>query len=87
MPSMGLGFGVLAWGMPCSPRCLLLGELDARHAAHPPHHHAEAVVAGEDLDGAAHGDVLEAHAVHLRDLVTNTQPSLLCKEHTARLST
>lgn len=87
MPSMRLGFGVLAWGMLCSPCCLLLGELDAWHTAHPPDHHAEAVVASEDLDGAAHGDVLQAHTVHLRDLVTNTQPSLLCEGHTARLGT
>jgi len=73
--------------MPCSPRRLLLGEFDARHAAHPPDHHAEAVVASEDFDGTAHGDVLQAHAVHLRDLVTNTEPSLFCEGHTAQLGT
>lgn len=87
MPSMGLGFGLLAWEMPCSPCRLLFGELDARHTAHPPDHHTEAVVASKDLDGAAHGDVLQAHAVHLCDLVTNAQPSLLCEGHTAQLGT
>lgn len=86
-PSMVLAFAVLAWAMPCSPRRLLLGELDAWHTTHPPDHHAEAVVTSEDLDGAAHGDVLQANAVHLCDLVTNTEPGLLCEGHTARLGT
>lgn len=60
-----------------SPCGLLLGELDARHTAHAPHHHVQAAAAGQQPHGTAHGGALQTQPVHLRDLVPHTQASPL----------
>lgn len=60
-----------------SPGGLLLGVADARDFPHTSHHHPEAVVSSQDLDCTAHGDGLQADAVHLHQLVPDTQACLL----------
>lgn len=61
-----------------SPCGLLLGVADARDLAHPSHHHPQSAVARKDLHGAAHGDALQADAVHLRQLVADAQSGACC---------
>lgn len=59
-----------------SPRGLLLGVADAGDFAHSSHHHPQSVVACQDLHCAAHGDALQADAIHLHQLVSDGQPSM-----------
>lgn len=65
-------------GQVLSPCGLLLGEFDAWHTAHAPHHHVQAAAACQDLHSTAHCGALQAQPVHLRDLVPHTQASTLC---------
>lgn len=68
-----------SFGFLSSPGRLLLGVADAGDFADAPHHHPQPVVARQHLDGAAHGDALQADAVHLHQFVTYQQASLLCE--------
>lgn len=62
-----------------SPGGLLLGVVDAGHFAHAPHHHPQPVVAGQHLDGAAHGDALQTDSIHLHQFIAHKQTRLLCE--------
>lgn len=61
-----------------SPCGVLLGIADAGDLAHSSHHHPQSVVARQDLHSAAHGDALQADAVHLHQLVAYSQPGVCC---------
>lgn len=61
-----------------SPCGVLLGIADAGDLAHSSHHHPQSVVARQDLHSAAHGDALQADAVHLHQLVADSQPGVCC---------
>lgn len=76
--ALGGGAGCGGVGPGLSPCGLLLGEFDARHTAHAPHHHVEPAAACQHLHSAAHGGALQAQPIHLRDLVPHAQASLLC---------
>ena len=66
-----------------SPGSLLLGVANTGDFTDAPHHHPQPVVARQDLDGAAHGDALQADAVHLHQFVTYQQARLLCEAQQA----
>lgn len=61
--------------LPCG---LFSGELYPWHLAHASHDHPQPVIPRQDFDRTPHCNVLQAHAIHLCDFISNTQPSLFC---------
>lgn len=62
------------------PGSLLFGVANPGDFPDAPHHHPQPVVACQDLHGAAHGDALQADAVHLHQLVADQQAGLLWED-------
>ncbi len=56
-----------------SPGGLLVSVTKARHASQPLDEQTETSVTHQHLHSAAHADVLQTHAVHLQQLITDTQ--------------
>lgn len=63
-----------------SPGSLLLGIADAGDFPNSPHYHPQPVISCQDFNSAAHGDALQADAIHLHQLVTYLQARLLCQQ-------